>query len=96
MRSRRSAALSRPWRQPTRNSRSSARRRRSASSSAARASEVSDASISGQTTYACRPSRSSRVSRVYASDARSSVIQLVITGLRDAGGFAISETARSP
>ena len=52
--------------------------------------------MSGQTTYACRPSRSSRVSRVYASEARSSVIQLVITGLRDAGGFAISDTARSP
>jgi hypothetical protein len=54
-------SLEPPWRQPTRKSRSSARRSRSASSSAARASDVSDASISGQTTYACRPSRSSRV-----------------------------------
>ena len=45
-----SAGLSRPWRQPTRKSRSSPRRSRSASSSAARASVVSDSSISGQTT----------------------------------------------
>ena len=57
IRSRRSAGFSRPCRQPTRKSRSSARRSRSASSSAARASVVSDASTSGQTTYACRPSR---------------------------------------
>src|SRR2546423_13592475 len=52
--------------------------------------------MSGQTTYACRPSPRRRVRRVYASDARSSVIQLVITGLREAGGFLISDTARSP
>ena len=52
--------------------------------------------MSGHTTYAWLPSPSSRVSRVYASDARSSVIQVVTIGLREAGGFAISETARSP
>ena len=52
--------------------------------------------MSGQTTYACLPSRRRRVSRVYASDERSSPMRDVTTGLRDAGGFAISDTARSP
>ena len=47
---RRSAGFSRPCMQPTANPFSSARRSRSASSSAARATVVSDASISGQTT----------------------------------------------
>ena len=47
---RRSAGFSRPCMQPTRNPFSSARRSRSASSSAARATVVSEASISGQTT----------------------------------------------
>ena len=55
--SRRSGRLQPAVQQPTRKSRSSAPRSRSASSSAARASVVSDASTSGQTTYACRPSR---------------------------------------
>ena len=75
---------------------SSARRSRSASCSAARARGVSDSSISGQTTYAWRPSVEEPRSRRYASDARSSGIQRVTIGLRDAGGFAISLTARSP
>ena len=62
----------------------------------ARASSVADSSISGQTTYACRPSARCARSRVYASELRSSVTQAVTIGLRHAGGFAISLTARSP
>ena len=55
--SRRSAGFSRPCMQPTRKPCSSPARSRSASCSAARAVDVADSSISGQTTYACRPSR---------------------------------------
>ncbi len=93
---RRSAGGRRPWRQPTRYPRSSAERSRSASSSAARATRVSDASMSGQTTYAWRPSSRWRRSRAYASALRSSLTQAVTIGLRFAGGAAISDTARSP
>ena len=82
--------------QPTRKPLSSPSRSRSASASAARAVDVADSSISGQTTYAWRPSVRCARSRVYASELRSSVTQAVTTGLREAGGFAISLTARSP
>ena len=71
-------------------------RSRSASASAARATFVPDSSMSGQTTYACRPSSRWRRSRVYASELRSSVTQAVTIGFRSAGGDASSLTSRSP
>ena len=82
--------------QPTRKPCSSPARSRSASCSAARAVDVADSSISGQTTYACRPSARCARRRVYASELRSSVTQAVTIGFRLAGGFAISLTDRSP
>jgi hypothetical protein len=93
---RRSAGFSRPCRQPTRKPFSSTWLSRAASTSAAFACRVSDSSITGQTTYACRPSSSRRRRRVYASELRSCGIQRVTIGLRFAGGFAISLTERSP
>ena len=58
------------------------RRSRSASASAARDCDVSDSSISGQTTYACRPASRCARSRLYASERRSAVTQRVTIGLR--------------
>ena len=96
IRSRRSAGFSLPCRQPTRNPRSSARWSRAASCSAARARERLGL-LDQRADDVCLPALlRSRVSRRYASEARRSSIQLVTIGLREAGGFAISLTDRSP
>ena len=57
---------------------------------------VSDSSITGYTTYACRPSSTCFFMKLYTCSTRSSITCLVRIGLRPGGSSSMIDVSRSP